>query len=311
MLEKNDVKEILKAYDLGEFKEITKVYKNDTVSYGIRVKTTLQDLFLKEFHNFNAKKENSLKLITFLKKQNLPVINLIKTRDDKNTIEHKNKKIAIFEFLDLEEKQELNEKEVFELAKNLAKLHSLTLPTNIYLGKNNYPISYCKKTISNHYQHKNVAPNNIKNAITYIYNYFKNLTIPKTEPKGINHLEFTQEHTRFENDKLVAILDWDEANYDHTFYDIGNAILSCFDSNRFNFKKLDAFIKGYQSVKELSSWQKNHLFELVQFGATINCIWNLTNMKTGELNLENKWPEDIKRIEILMKIEKAQFFKII
>jgi Ser/Thr protein kinase RdoA (MazF antagonist) len=310
MLTENEVKRILKSYNLGEFKEITKVYKDDTISYGIRIKTNSHDLFLKEFHNFNIKKENSLKLISFLKRKCLPVINLFQTSENNNFINFNNKKVAIFEFLALEEKQELNEKEVFELAKNLAKLHSLKLPSTIKLGKNNYPITYCKKTISNHFNNMEKAPPNFKKVITYVYNYFKELDLPRTEPLGINHLEFTQEHTRFKENKLVAILDWDETNYDYTFYDIGNAILSCFDKDNFNFKKFKSFIKGYQSIKKFTSWQNNHLFELVHFGAAINCIWNLTNMKTGELSLENKWPEDIKRIEILMKIGKDQFFKI-
>lgn len=204
----------------------------------------------------------------------------------------------------------MNSNEVFELAKNLAKLHCLKLPPSIKLDKNNYSILYGKKTITNHFNNMEIASKSFKSVITYVYDYFNHLELPKKEPITINHLEFTQEHTRFNNNKLVGILDWDEANYDYSFYDIGNAIISCFDENNFNFEKLKSFIEGYQSIKEFTSWQKEHLYELVHFGAAINCVWNLTNMETGELSLENKWPEDIRRIEILMAIEKSQFFKI-
>lgn len=310
MLTEAEVLEILELYELGKFKDITKVYKDDTVSYGIRVKTNTHDLFIKEFYNFSAKKENSLKLIKYLRDQGLPVVKLFLSSDKENFINFNGKKIAVFEFLDAEEKSNLNSREVFELAKHLAKLHSLKLPPSIVLGKNNYPISYAKKTITNHYNSMEKAPEHFKKVITYVYDYFNSLNLPATEPITINHLEFTPEHTRFKNDKLIAIMDWDEANLDYNFYDIGNAILSCFDETSFDFDKLRAFIEGYQSIKEFTLWQKNHIFELVHFGAAINCIWNLTNMKTGELSLENKWPEDMRRIEILMKIEKSQFFKI-
>ena len=308
MISELEIREILHNYNLGELESVGTVYKNDTHSYCAQITTSTENsYFLKVYTNKSGITPEKFQLLKHISDTGYPVPKLYKLKKQGYYIPYKEYKVAIFELIEEKEKLNLNVKEVYELAKGLAKLHKIAKPKNILLESNTYNLNYFQKYLASHNSQKAKAPKDLQKVITYLYDFSKTFHIPESEPKAIIHVEFTPEHTRFVNEKLVAVIDFDEMSFDYRAYDIGNALISCFDDVSIDYNKMMSFLKGYESELPLTNWEKNNIFHLLVYGTLVNCTWNITDQKTDKLTINYKWPEDVKRVETLLNITKTEF----
>lgn len=307
MYSEQEVEKILSNYLLGKLEDLGQILKNDHASFGQEIITSKGRYFLKSYRMFNYTTEQGLNLLEKLNKS-YPTNGLILSKDKKAFIEFNKNNISIFEFIDLKEKLTLNKEEVKELAKYLGKLHKLTLDCEYKKGR--FDWNYFNKFLNSHLEQKDSSTKEIKELVEYMYENFKFTKARQMQPKAANHLEFTPEHVRLKNNVLLHVLDWDEIGLDYCFYDIGTSLISCFNKeNILDYKKVGMFLESYNNERRLTDWEKEHIFEALQYGCFKFCIWNLTDAKTNNLKSSYDWPEDIERVKYLMTINKKEFIE--
>jgi len=194
----------------------------------------------------------------------------IKNKNGNYLIKIKNKTACVVSFLDGKDKKSLNPKNCYEIGKMIGQMHLFTKKINLY-RKNSMGI-------------KNLNPllNSIKfkskkfvNLERFLKNSFKDIKKkwPKELPKGIIHGDLFIDNIFFKNNKLSGIIDFYFAANDYFMYEIAICINAlCFDkvNSKFQINKLKIknLIKGYESIKRITSQEKKSLNVLCR-GAAI------------------------------------------
>ena len=104
------------------------------------------------------------------------------------------------------------------------------------------------------------------NIEKFLKNNFKDIKKkwPKKLPSGIIHGDLFIDNIFFKNNKLSGIIDFYFAANDYYMYEIAICINAlCFDKNKNKFilnkKKVKNLIKGYESIKKISTKEKSSL----------------------------------------------------
>ena len=92
-MKKEEILKILENYNLGKFKKIGKVLKNDSVSYIRIIETNKNKIVLKNFKIFGTHIKQGLKLMHLLKQKKYPVFKIYKTKN--NNLFLKQNKICV------------------------------------------------------------------------------------------------------------------------------------------------------------------------------------------------------------------------
>ncbi len=84
--------------------------------------------------------------------------------------------------------------------------------------------------------------------IEYLRNYLENKL-----PKGIIHGDLFADNLKFRADKIVAVLDFEAAGRGKFIFDLATAVNAlCYHGGRYNLKRFEAVITGYESLRTLS-----------------------------------------------------------
>jgi len=306
-LTKKDIKEILSGYVLGKLKSFHLIERRlNTLNPSLIVNTTKGKFFLKiytkQFRRFKYHIIKGLDLLLFLEKKKYPSIKVFKTKKGKPHGEHKKIFFAIFEFLNIKEKKISNEKQAYELGKNLGKLHKLA--KNFPILKTGQGYNSFKTELEKNRHLINKCPKKYKKRLEDIKKNFNGLKIKSNQPKSVCHVEFTSQHVRFKGNKLVKIIDWDEVGRDYMFYDLGTSLTESFNKNSINFKILSSILRGYQNQRKLTPWESNHIYEAILFGICKFVIWGLDKEEIEK----SGWDRiGLQNVEFLMKMGKNKF----
>jgi Ser/Thr protein kinase RdoA (MazF antagonist) len=306
-LSKRDIQQILSNYNLGNLKSFEPIERRlNTLNHSLIINTTKGKFFLKiytkQFKRFKYHILKGLELLIFLEKKKYPSIKVIISKDRKPYIEYKTVTFAIFEFLNIKEKRIINKEEAYELGKSLGKLHKLS--KNFPLNRTGQGYSSFKRELNKNFYLSKKAPRIYKEALTYVKKYFSMIEVPSTQPKSVCHVEFTHEHVQFKGNKLIKVIDWDEISKDYLFYDLGTTMVEAFTKNSVNFNILSSIIKGYESQRKLTDWEREHLFEALLFGICKFVIWGLDK---EEIRKSGWGKIGLQSVNILRKIGKDKF----
>ena len=217
----------------------------------------------------------------------------IKNKNGNYLIKIKNKTACVVSFLDGKDKKSLNPKNCYEIGKMIGQMHLFTKKINLY-RKNSMGI-------------KNLNPllNSIKfkskkfiNLERFLKNSFKDIKKkwPKKLPKGIIHGDLFIDNIFFKSNKLSGIIDFYFAANDYFMYEIAICINAlCFDkvNSKFQINKLKIknLIKGYESIKRISSQEKKSLNVLCRGAAMryfLTRLYDYTNTpKTALIKIKD------------------------
>lgn len=72
-------------------------------------------------------------------------------------------------------------------------------------------------------------------------------------PKGISHEDFAPDNLLFDDDGVVAVVDFDRNQYSYLWHDVGRVLLSfCREEKGFDIKKIKAFLDGYNEYRPMT-----------------------------------------------------------
>ncbi|VAW30279.1 hypothetical protein MNBD_CHLOROFLEXI01-3960 [hydrothermal vent metagenome] len=110
------------------------------------------------------------------------------------------------------------------------------------------------------------------------------LDLPDSLPKGICHCDFDFSNLLFQSDQLVAVLDFDDANYTYLTFDLACLIDSWAWPHQFDaldFGQARKIVQVYTKYRPLSPVEQQHLFDVHKLAILFDGIWFF---KRGQAN---------------------------
>ncbi|MCP4343968.1 MAG: homoserine kinase [Desulfobacterales bacterium] len=270
----SETEELSKSY------EFNKVYSLVELSQGFANKnyklTTDSGIFLFRIcmQQSEADMHYEIQLLTELKKYNFPAAYPVK-RNDGNFISNTSSgKVILYEFVNGQNPGQ-NSNTVREIAEAVSLLNSIP-NWHEFPKKNAVHIDECVKLITEFPKAANQFPD--------FFEYFTEQTdfllnpLKEQFPKGIVHGDAFPDNTLFDGDRLIAVIDFEEACIDSLLFDIGITINGfCFENRQLNFELARVFLETYHRKRPITEKEFEYLPFFIQWGAHGMIYWHLRN----------------------------------
>lgn len=102
------------------------------------------------------------------------------------------------------------------------------------------------------------------------------LELPIGLPKGICHCDFHFSNVLFKDDRFVALLDFDDANYTFLQFDLVGLIESWawpYPNTLLDMPKARSVVQEYMRHRELAPIEMRHLFDVYKLSILFDCVW--------------------------------------
>jgi homoserine kinase type II len=197
--------------------------------------------------------KREIDLLLYLRKHGFPCPQLIVDRKGRQYRELSGKCLSLYKFIDghSREAQDLTLGQIENAGRVLADLH--------VIGKG------YKKGIDNRFSFERVG-DVYQEVRDRLPSYFKRIIRTLDEevaylehylewklPKGIIHGDLFLDNIMFRGEKVVGVLDFEAASRGKYIFDLATAVNAlCFDGERYDLKRFEALIGGYESLRTLS-----------------------------------------------------------
>jgi len=262
-IDKKEITFIAKEFNLKKIIKF-KGIKNGIENTNYLLKTKYQKYILTIFEKRVQKKDLPffMKLMDELNKNSINCPKPLKNIKDKYLTIVKNKPACIVTFLDGKDKKNLNNKNCYDLGKNIGRLHKVSNNIKLY-RKNSMSINNLDKLLKSiKFKSKNIVPN-LKSILKMNLKEIKKKW-PRNLPEGIIHGDLFIDNIFFKKNKFAGFIDFYFSCNDYSMYEIAiciNALCLTKKKNKFflNNEKVKNLIKGYQKVRKISQREKNAL----------------------------------------------------
>lgn len=240
-----------------------------------------------------------VRLSKALAKINFPIAKIIPTASNEYFVNSPSGFVVLSEFIEGSQPN-LNPSTVKEIAFSLAKLN-LFEDSDLFEKKNLIHMDNCIQTMDEF----KTAPQQFPE----IFNYFEEQTrfledALKTElPKGLIHGDVFPDNTIFINNKLKAIIDFEDACVDHFLMEVGMTINGfCFKNNILDEDLTKIFLKTYNQIRPLNNLEWELLPYYIQWTAHGMLSWHLQcQLNRKEEKQYNRVLELMQRVKNLRK----------
>jgi homoserine kinase type II len=237
-------------------------------------------------------------IILELKTINFPTAYLIPKKDGSFISDSKNGKVLIYEFKEGLEPV-LNHQTAGEIATCLAKLNRFK-GFGKYPRKNVVHMDYCFELIE---QFK-TAPFQYPEIYAYFEDQTQYLLKPVSQilPIGLIHGDVFPDNTLFQNGRLSALIDFEEACVDKLLMEIGMCINGfCFVNNGLDLSLMETFLFKYNQIRQITQKEWELLYIYIQWAAHGMISWHLRHFLIYKENLKqlarvNELMERVKRL---------------
>ncbi len=316
-LKEEDFKEILLNYNLGKLKSF-QIIKNGTVQTNYLVVTD-KGKFVLRLYSF--RKIESIKfeinLINYILKRKFPTAFPVKGKNNKYINFYKDGPYVFFEFIKGEhiENPTIIQKNL--LIKKVAELGNITKNYKpIYRRfRWNYNPEFCRNLAKG--KADETDSKNAKEKYEWMAGELEKLNLPPNLPKGVCHCDFHYSNIFFDDDRFVALIDFDDANYTYLSYDIVSLMdpflpefswktWRKFDraDNILVFDECRCIVHEYLKYRPMSSLEKRHVFDVYKLSILIDCLWYF--QRGGEEDFFEK-----RKIDALNNLGREKFFCVL
>ncbi len=256
-LSNQQIKEILKEYNLGDFKSKKLVYNAWNISYKV---VTTNGTYLVKYLNFHDKEllDRELSILSSLDK-NIPLVFPIYSKEGKAHITYNGKYVLIFNFIKAKpvlKGEQLKERALKDLGRYYGLIHKTQITGMPTEGIYDEMVSFFSKLPESSEEYK-IAQRTI--------NYLKRRGFDRANlEKGFIHADLHTENLLVNDDKIVAILDFEESRIGPYIFDLGYSILdTCWVGNGLSQHRIKVLLDGYESVRKLTPIEKEYLMDTV------------------------------------------------
>lgn len=263
-LERNTIERLLTHYELGDIENSTPL-DGGSANSSIVLTTTKGCYVLSVCDEKNIDEITTLTAtLDLLSSHNFSTTKLVKTNDGKPFIEYQGKPVYIKHFIDGEVKEPLHTKMLFQIGAALADLHTIP-PADFLPSSFSYGIECFPEVLGRNDKYTN--------WLQQITNELQSCC-RKELPSGLIHGDLFFDNILFRDEKLTALLDFEEVCNYFFIFDLGMCASGCCCPNdSFSLDSAAALIDGYQSKRELTDMEKE-LFQChTVYGAVATSFW--------------------------------------
>ena len=261
-INKEDISIINNKFDIEKIVSFQGIKKGiENTNYLLKSKNKKFILTIFEKRVSNKEIPFFMKLMDQLNYSKINCPKPLKSNNGSYLIKLKNKTACIVSFLKGKDKNKLDLKNCFEVGKIIAQMHLVT--KNINLSRKN---SMGIKNLDPLLKSIKFRSHKFSNLEKFLANNLNEIkkNWPKKLPKGIIHGDLFIDNIFFNKNKLSGIIDFYFAANDYFMYEIAICINAlCFDKINSRFKinknKIKNFIKGYESIRNISVKEKKSL----------------------------------------------------
>lgn len=265
-----ELKKIVAEYGFGKFVK-SKPFKAGYVQTNILLITQKGKFVLRCYEN--RSKESVLfevDLLNYLRSKKYPCALPITDKEGNIVKSFNRKPFVLFSYVEGRHIKKLNSKQMYQMVKHLALLHKVTKKYKPVNFKYREPRTkkFClasAKTESERFIDKEKG----RSRLQVIRKKLNSLELPLNLPRGIIHSDFDKMNIKFQKNKLTGVLDFDDSTYSFLIYDLGALILywARFYLKDFDFKIAKKIVQIYEKYRPLSTLERKHLFDALQFHA--------------------------------------------
>ncbi len=230
-----------------------------------------------------------MKLMKLLRTVNFPAAYPVGRTDGTYLTELPEGRFVIYEFIE-GSFPELNEQTVAETASMVAWLNSIK-----YKGiskKNTIHINACIELVKSR-DFQAYPDTQIKDEFTFWTEKLSDIMNPSL-PKGLIHGDVFPDNTFFQDNKLLAIIDFEEFAVDTLLFDVGMTIHGfCYKNNHPEPRLLKVFLDNYQRKRRLSSEELKSLPDYIRWAALGMTYWHLNKLVKTENQKQKKRVEEL------------------
>ncbi len=272
-----DLQTIIAHYPVGKIVS-HKVLRggSQNTNYLITTSTNTLVLTICEQKSLEETKELA-SLLVYLDHHQFATSKLIKTNNDALVVIWQDKPVMLKAFIEGEFIEDLSQKQLVYLGKELAKLHKIEAPE--YLP---HAVAYGKECFDEVLAY---APDStfyrwLKDTQGYIEN-----NISPALPKAMIHSDIFSDNIIMTKDRTHGIImDFEEACYYYRVFDIGMMIVgTCCEGETVHLQKVTSLLSGYEQEITLLDVEKRALQAFAVYAAAATAFWrhqhfNYTNI---------------------------------
>ncbi len=254
-LTKADFNSILDNYDIGRYKHHRYIFTGGNTVH--KLTTTKGDFIFKIYEQASLNfVKYQIKLMEFLNKTDVSTPKIIDTKDKKGLLIWKKKRIAIQEFVNGEKVHYAGE----ALARDMGEKYALLDKTlskfkeRMHGGRKEEQFRLVKWKISS------LFGLDLRKESKAILKEINDLKLNKMQ-RGLIHGDLCEGNFLVNDNKVSAIIDWDDVHEDYIAYELAIPIAHNLVTRKVARKPLiRTFLKGYQKKIKLSDEDKKAIY---------------------------------------------------
>jgi homoserine kinase type II len=265
-LDEQTIIELIGQYDIGQLKSY-KSLDGGQANSSLHLVTAAGSYVLSVCDEKSRDEVHFLTLcLEQLAKHNFPTTRVIKTTDGHLFIEYKQIPVYLKHYIAGHVPQEFTPSMLRQLGVTLAQLHEVPPPANLP-EKFSYGIDSFAEITTDQLQGEYAQW--LGERQQYLQKgCFDSL------PRGFIHGDLFYDNTLYQRDKLVAVLDFEEACNYYKVFDLGMCAAGCcVHQNKFSLELTKALVAGYQDVRKLLDSEKQVLQLHIEYGAAATSFW--------------------------------------
>ena len=218
-------------------------------------------------------------VLLLLEKYNFPAPRLITRANGEVLLRYQEKSVLIKPYIHGQVVIDLDYGKVHQVGAALARLHEIPAPK--YLpNQHTYVVTTYPKVMEQE------LDQNYREWVGQRYRLLMK-KIPSKLPVGLVHGDMFYDNILFEDEKLKAILDFEDVSRTNMVFDLGMAAVGiCTEDTKIILDKVRALVKGYQEVRSFEEGEKNSLQLFIECAAILTSTWRFWNSRMHESDVE-------------------------
>ena len=242
----------------------------------------------------------------------MPVARISKLKNGTEVLIYHRKRLIIQKFLEGKPREIYSEKLLINVAKNFGKMSKALLKLNLKDINSNWKENHQFKRFKS--PNKEIPNFNWEKEVEILNIRLKSLTKSKLR-KGIIHGDFHGINILIRDNKIKAIIDFDDAHKDYLAYEIAVFMIDPFITNK-NFKKKSTkiFFREYQKYIKLNKEEKGAIYYFIKHRILGIIAWDQDQIEKHpdhEKHLVKGMNKMIAKYQSFDKISLNEFLKII
>jgi homoserine kinase type II len=298
---------ILANYNLGQLISF-KPFKDGFVQTNIFLLTT-KGKFAFRYYEHRSEKYVlfEVNILHYFHDRNYPCATPIRNIHGDFIGKYNKKYFVIFNYVEGKHIKKPNKKQYHELGKYLAKLHNISQSYkpdywNVREAKDRKFCLDTAKVEAKRFKSKAKA----NERLNILKREINKVKLPGSLPKGVCHGDWDIANLKFDKDKIVGVLDFDDSCYNHLIFDIANFIYywAWMREKKFNFVKARSLLKDYLKYRKLSIVEKKYLFDGIKMVIFTYMGWFFYEKWENE----DVFEKCMKRLDYLNSIGRDEFY---